>query len=66
MIAITKDEAMALRERYGEEIGITITNRQKRGGRKHYYVEETNRVLRFLERFNEKRLRQIQRKERRN
>lgn len=62
MIAITRDEAMALRERYGDEVGITITNRQKKSGRKHYYTEETNRVLFFLERFRNKQLRKIQKK----
>lgn len=62
MIAITRDEAMALRERYGNEVGITITNRQKKSGRKHYYTEETNRVLFFLERYRNKQLRKIQKK----
>lgn len=64
MIAITRDEAMALRERYGDDIGITITNRQKKSGRKHYYTEETNRVLFFLERYRNKQLRKIQQKKR--
>lgn len=50
MISITKEEAMALRERFGAEIGIAITNRNKKSGRKHYYTEETFRVLSFLER----------------
>ena len=62
MIAITKDEAMALRAKYGDDIGITITNRHKKGGRKRYYTEETNRVLFFLERYRNKRLRKIQKK----
>lgn len=62
MIAITRDEATALRERYGDEVGITITNRQKKSGRKHYYTEETNRVLFFLERYRNKQLRKIQKK----
>lgn len=65
MIAITRDEAMALRERYGDEVGITITNRQKKSGRKHYYTEETNRVLFFLERYRNKQLRKIQQKKKR-
>lgn len=64
MIAITRDEAMALRERYGDEIGITITNRHKRGGRKHYYTEETKRVFYFLEHFRSKKLSKIQQKKR--
>lgn len=57
MIQITKDEATAIRAKYGDEIGITITNRHKRGGRKRYYVEETNRVFFFLERFRNGKLR---------
>ena len=51
MILITKDEAMALRSKYGNDIGITITNRHKKNGRKRYYTEETKRVLFFLERY---------------
>lgn len=54
MFVISQEEAMAIRERYGDEISITITNRQKRGKRKHYYVEESNRVFFFLERFRRK------------
>ena len=34
MFAISKEEAMAIREKYGNEIGITITNSQKKGKRK--------------------------------
>ena len=64
MIAITKDEAMALRAKYGDDIGITITKRHKKGGRKHYYTEETNRVFYFLERFRSKQLRKVQQKKR--
>lgn len=62
MIAITKDEAIALREKYGDEIGITITNRHKRGGRKHYYTEETKRVFFFLERYRSRQLQKIRKK----
>lgn len=54
MIVIARDEAMAIREKYGNEINITVTNRQKGSKRKRYYVEETNRVLFFLERFRKK------------
>lgn len=54
MIVIARDEAMAIREKYGDEINITVTNRQKGSKRKRYYVEETNRVLFFLERFRKK------------
>lgn len=62
MIQITRDEAMAIRAKYGNEIGVTITNRHKKGGRKRYYTEETNRVLFFLERYRNKRLRKTQKK----
>ena len=62
MIAITRDEAIALREKYGDEVGITITNRHKKGGRKRYYTEETNRVFYFLERYRNKQLRQVKKK----
>ena len=51
MIAISKEEAMAIREKYGSDVHIAITNRHKRGGRKHYFVEETSRVTYFLDRF---------------
>ena len=64
MIAITKGEAMALKARYGDDIGIAITNRHKKGGRKHYYTEETNRVFYFLERYRSKQLRKVQQKKR--
>lgn len=64
MISITKDEAMALRAKYGESVCIAITNRHKKGRRKHYYAEETNRVLFFIERFRGKRIRKTQPKKR--
>ena len=48
MISITKEEAMALREKYGRDVCIAITNRHKKGGRKRYYAEETERVLSFI------------------
>ena len=62
MIQITRDEAMAIRAKYGNEIGVTITNRHKKGGRKRYYTEETNRVFFFLERYRNKQLRKTQNK----
>ena len=62
MIQITRDEAMAIRAKYGNEIGVTITNRHKKSGRKHYYTEATNRVLFFLERYRNKQLRKTQKK----
>lgn len=55
MISITKDEALALRSKYGDTVGITITNRHKKGGRKRYYTEETKRVFFFLERYRNNR-----------
>ena len=48
MIEINKTEAEALRKAYGDQINITITSRNKKGGRKRYYADETNRVLRFI------------------
>lgn len=66
MIQITRDESMALRAKYGDDISITITNRHKKGGRKRYYTEETNRVFYFLERFRNKQLRKNQKKKRGN
>ena len=57
MIIISKDEAMAVRERYGDSVHIAITNRTKKSNRKHYYVEETNKVLFFLERYRAKQTR---------
>lgn len=59
MIVISKDEAMALRERFGADVGITITSRHKRGGRKKYYAEEGYRVQHFLEIYREKRARRV-------
>lgn len=64
MIQITRDEAMAIRAKYGNEVGVTITNRHKKGGRKRYYTEETNRVFFFLERFRNKQLRKNAQKKR--
>lgn len=63
MIQVAKDEAMAIRSKYGDDVGITITNRHKKGGRKRYYVEETNRVMFFLERYRNKQLRKAQKKQ---
>ena len=54
MIMIEKDEAMALRNKFGDSLPIAITNRHKRGGRKHYYTEETRRVLSFLKAYHSK------------
>lgn len=54
MIAITKEEAMNLREKFGDSVGIAITNRHKKGDRKRYYAEESKKVLVFLGRCEEK------------
>lgn len=54
MIIITKDEAMALRAKYGDDANITITSRHKKGGRKKYYAAEEKRNLFFLERYRNK------------
>ena len=54
MITITKEEAMGLKAKYGDDIDITITGRHKKSGRKRYYTEETRRVFLFLERFHNK------------
>lgn len=57
MIQITKEEAMAARAKFGDEVCISITSRHKRGGRKKYYIEETRRVLYFIERMRTSQLR---------
>lgn len=57
MIIITKDEAMALRAKYGDDANITITSRHKKGGRKKYYAAEEKRNLFFLERYRNKQAR---------
>lgn len=48
MIQITKDEFLALRHRFGDSATVAITNRQKKGGRKKYYAEESSRVMHFI------------------
>ena len=54
MIIINKEEAMALREKYGNEANITITSTHKKGGRKKYYCSEDRRNVFFIERFRAK------------
>lgn len=54
MIQIRQDEAMAIRQKYGNSISITITSRRKKGSAKKYYVEESRRVFFFLERYRAK------------
>lgn len=55
MIIISKEEAMALREKYGDDANISITSRHKKGGRKKYYLPEEGRLLFFLEKYRNKR-----------
>ena len=62
MIIISKEEAAAVRAKYGNEVHIAITNRTKKSNRKHYYVEETNKVLFFLERYRNKQARRNSKK----
>ena len=61
MIQISKEEAMALRAKFGSDLGITITSRNKKGNRKKYYTEEAYRALIFLERFREKQAKKVKR-----
>ena len=49
MVQISKEEAMSIRDKFGESACVTITNRHKKGDRKCYYTEETSRVTRFLD-----------------
>ena len=54
MIIITKEEAMALRAKFGDDAHITITSRHKKGGRKKYYAAEERRNVFFIERLRSK------------
>lgn len=51
MVIISKEEATAIRERYGDDAHISIVNRHKRNGRKKYYLPEEGRLISFLNRF---------------
>lgn len=62
MIIITKDEAAAVREKYGDSVHIAITNRKKKSNRKTYYVEETSKVMFFLERYRSRQVRKFNKK----
>lgn len=62
MIIITKDEAMALRAKYGSDANITITNRHKKGGRKKYYAAEERRNIIFIERYRDRQARKNSKK----
>ena len=62
MIIITKAEAAAVRAKYGNSVHIAITNRTKKSNRKHYYVEETSKVLFFLKRYRNKQARRNSKK----
>lgn len=65
MIQISKEEAMALRERYGSEVCIAITSRHKKGGRKKYYAEEARHILFFIERMRNKQMNPASRRSKR-
>ena len=62
MIVINREEAMALRDKYGVDAHITITSKHKKGGRKKYYAAEERRNVLFIERFREKKLRQFKKR----
>ena len=62
MIVINREEAMALREKYGEDAHITITSRHKKGGRKKYYAAEERRNVFFIERFRRNKERQFKKR----
>lgn len=53
MIQINKMEALALREHDGL-VKITTTSRNKNGNRKHYFVEESFAIKKFLTNFRKK------------
>lgn len=55
MIQISKEEAMALRAKFGSDVGIAITSRNKKGNRKKYYAEEAYQVKLFLINYRNKR-----------
>lgn len=56
MVEISKEEAEAIRAKYGDEVYIAVTNRHKKSGQKNHYVEETSRVLGFLDRIRKRQL----------
>ena len=59
MIKVSKDESMALREKY-PDLHITITSRQT--SHKKYYVPEERKVFYFLERYRTKQQKKFARK----
>ena len=65
MISITRDEAMALREEYGNDICIAITNRHKHGGRKKYYLAEERRFIYSLNKIRSRNLKEVYTKKKR-
>lgn len=48
IIPISTTEVAAVREKM-PDVHITITSKRKKHGGKTYYVEETSRVLRFID-----------------
>lgn len=59
MIIISREEAMALRAKFGDDANISITNRHKKGGRKKYYLPEEVKLMSFLNRLRNKQQRKF-------
>ena len=53
MVKITKQEAALVREKY-PDVTIAVTNRTHNSKKKTYYVEESRKVMFFLERYRNK------------
>lgn len=60
MFKVTKEEAMAIRERY-PDVHVTITS--KHTSHKKYYAPEERKVFYFLERFRAKQQKKFTKKE---
>lgn len=54
MIIISREEAMTMRAKFGDDANISITNRHKKGGRKKYYLPEEGKLMAFLNRLRNK------------
>lgn len=52
MISIDKTEAIALRQKFGKDICIYRTCKEK-SRRHHYYCEESSKVKKLLEEFDQ-------------
>ena len=53
MIKISKEDAMAIREKL-RGVHVTMTNRQSKSRARSYYVENSEYVLRFLRQLHSK------------